>query len=182
GAVANYNRTFSYLDDDYVFRAVLKIGQLQEDFANAIGFMDLPSDVTTPEGEEAFYNILMEAYNTYIQRAMSTYENGLQLAVSNGIRTDYTDTIAVNLDLLLPGSSIDVGYSSSTSVYEDTTAVADSTGAVDDGFTPDTDDDIDESGTSDETQLPDSDPIPAVELDTDDEDEDSGGGCFLWPF
>ncbi len=181
GAVANYNRTFTYLDDDYVFRAVLKIGQLQEDFANAIGFMDLPSDVTTPEGEEAFYNILMEAYNTYIQRAMSTYENGLQLAVSNGIRTEYTDTIAVNLDLLLPGSSTSVGYSSSTSVLEDTTGVVDSTGTADSGFTPETADDIDESGTTDDTQLPESDysVTPAIEPDTDD---DSGGGCFLWPF
>ncbi|NOQ22839.1 MAG: tetratricopeptide repeat protein [Candidatus Aegiribacteria sp.] len=181
GAVANYNRTFSYLDDDYVFRAVLKIGQLQEDYANAVGFMNPPAGLS-PEDEEAFYNALMGAYDTFIQRATATYENGLQLAVSNGIRTEYTDTIAVNLDLLLPGSSTSVGYSVSTSVHQDTTAVADSAGAaIDDGFTPETDDDIGESGTTDETQLPDYDYIetPVAEPGTDDND---GGGCFLWPF
>ncbi len=177
GAVANYNRTFSYLDDDYVFRAVLKIGQLQEDYANAVGFMNPPAGLS-PEDEEVFYNTLMEAYDTIIQRAMSTYENGLQLAVSNGIRTDYTDTIAVNLDLLLPGLSTDVGYTES--VFEDTTSTADSTSAADGGgFIPETGDDTSESGTTDETQLPDSGEIPAVVPDTD---EDDGGGCFLWPF
>ena len=181
GAVANYNRTFTYLDDDYVFRAVLKIGQLQEDYASAVGFMNPPPGLT-PEGEEDFYNALMEIYDMYIQRAMSTYENGLQLAVSNGIKTEYTHSIAANLDLLLPGSSADIGYSPSITVYSDTTAAADSAGVViDDGLTPDTADDIDESGTTDETELPDSDysVTPAVEPVTDD---DSGGGCFLWPF
>ncbi|MEN8209459.1 MAG: hypothetical protein ABFR50_09425, partial [Candidatus Fermentibacteria bacterium] len=158
----------------------LKIGQLQEDYANSVGFMDPPAGLS-PEDEEAFYNALMEAYDTFIQRAVSTYENGLQLTVSNGIRTDYTDSIAVNLDLLLPGSSTSLGYSPSTSVYEDTTAAVDSTGTLDDGFGLDTSDDIDESGTSDETELPDTDytATPAIEPVTD---EDSGGGCFLWPF
>ena len=167
-----------------MFRAVLKIGQLQENFANAIGFMNPPAGLS-PEDEEAFYNTLMAAYDNYIQRAMSTYENGLKLAVSNGIRTEYTDTIAVNLDLLIPGLSADVGYSVSTSTYEDTTLVEDSTdAAVGDGFTPETADDIDESDTTEETELPDSEyvDIPAIEPYTDIEDEDSGGGCFLWPF
>ena len=181
GTVANYNRTFTYLDDDYVFRAVLKIGQLQEDFASAVGFMDSPADLT-PEGEEDFYNALLAIYDTYIQRATSTYENGLQLAVSNGIRTDYTDSISVNLDLLLPGSSTGLGYSSSASVYEDTTAIADSTDTADQGFTQDTADDIDESGTTDETEFPDSDHTVTPVIEPDTEDDDSGGGCFLWPF
>ncbi|MCK5116943.1 MAG: tetratricopeptide repeat protein [Candidatus Aegiribacteria sp.] len=180
GAVANYNRTFTYLDDDYVFRAVLEIGQLQEDYASVVGFMDPPAGLT-PEGEEDFYNALMEIYDTYIQRAMSTYENGLQLAVSNGIRTEFTHNIATNLDLLLPGASADIGYSAAMTIYDDTTSVIDSTGTVDPGFTPDTPDDIDESETTDETELPDSDysVTPAIEPVTDD---DSGGGCFLWPF
>ena len=180
GAVANYNRTFTYLDDDYVFRAVLKIGQLQEDFASAVGFMDAPAGLT-PEGEEDFYNALMEIYDTYIQRALSTYENGLQLAVSNGIKTEFTHNIAANLDLLLPGASANLGYSPAITVYADTTAAVDSAGIVESGFTPDAGDDTDESGTTDETEFPDSDysVTPAIEPVTDD---DSGGGCFLWPF
>jgi len=184
GAVANYNRTFTYLDDDYVFRAVLKIGQLQEDFANSIGFMDAPAGLT-PEGEEAFYNTLLEAYDMYIQRATSTYENGLQLALSNGIRTGYTDTIATNLDLLLPGSSADIGYSSSTLVIEDSISTQDTTGEVsDEGFTQGTGEQTEESGTGDGTQIPDSEDtvIPAVQTDTSESEEEGGGGCFLWPF
>ncbi|MBN2608061.1 MAG: tetratricopeptide repeat protein [Candidatus Fermentibacteraceae bacterium] len=125
-AVANFNRTFTYLDDDYVFRAVLSIGKLQEDFANAVGFMDPPEDLT-PEGEEEFYNVLMEVYDTYIQRATTTYENGLQLAVTNGIRTEFTDSIAINLDLLLPGASAGIGYSS---VLSDTAGVSESDSAL----------------------------------------------------
>jgi tetratricopeptide (TPR) repeat protein len=181
GTVAKYNRTFSYLDDDYVFRAVLKIGKLQEDFANVVGFMDPPEGLT-PEGEEAFYNTLMEAYDIYIQRAMSTYENGLQLAVTNGIRTEYTDTIAANLDLLLPGSSTSLGYTLSTAVIEDTTSTADSVYVpADDGFVPSTDD----SGSPDDSQLPEADITEDVDIEPvtyDEEVEDEGGGCFLWPF
>jgi len=182
GAVASYNRTFSYLDDDYVFRAVLRIGQLQEDFANAIGFMDPPEGLSA-EGEEAFFNTLMEAYDTYIQRAMSTYENGLQLAVTNGIRTSYTDTIATNLDLLLPGSSADLGYTVSSpaqdSLYSDSTMTS-----PDDGFSQpessgETGTGSEDSGTTetggDETGV-----TPVI---TEEEEEDQGGGgCFLWPF
>ncbi len=184
GAVANYNRTFSYLDDDYVFRAVLKIGQLQEDFANSIGFMDPPDDVTTPEAEEVFYNVLMEAYDTYIQRAMATYENGLQLAVSNGIRTEFTDSIAGNLDLLLPGSSTGLGYSASSSAFQDTSAADTTPAEVDDGFTPDSTDTGDDTGeTESDTELPDSQTeSPVIEPYTENEDDNGGGGCFLWPF
>jgi len=160
GAVANYNRTFSYLDDDYVFRAVLKIGQLQEDFANSIGFMDLPPEVTTPEGEEAFYNVLMEAYDTYIQRAMTTYENGLQLAVSNGIKTEYTDTIATNLDLLLPGSSIDLGYTEPVVVIEDSTGTLDSLGTPVDVQPP-----VEDSGSPDDSQLPETDTTEGTDIE-----------------
>ena len=183
GTVANYNRTFSYLDDDYVFRAVLKIGQLQENYANAIGFMDAPPGLT-PDGEEAFYNTLMSAYDTYIQRAVSTYENGLQLAISNGIRTSYTDSIANDLDLLLPGSSEDIGYSTSTYAVEDTTVSVDSSGAAIDGFAPETGGDMEESGSTNDSEIPDSGDtsIPAVEPDTNVQEENSGGGCFLWPF
>ena len=184
GAVASYNRTFSYLDDDYVFRAVLKIGQLQEDFANSIGFMDPPPGLT-PEGEEAFYNTLMEAYDTFIQRAMTTYENGLQIAISNGIRTEYTDTIATNLDLLLPGSSADIGYSSSTTITGEPAVTPDSSGtAVDDGFLSETGDDTAESGNLNDSPLPDSGDteIPAIESGSDEQTDDGGGGCFLWPF
>jgi hypothetical protein len=179
GAVANFNRTFTYLDDDYVFRAVLGIGTLQEDFANAVGFMDPPSDLT-PEGEEEFYNVLMEVYDTYIQRATSTYENGLQLAVTNGIRTDYTDSIAVRLDLLLPGYSTDLGY---YSVTTDSLGVSDTTFSI-----PDTGIQTDETGEEQQTgesggqELPD---VPADATEPDyyiQEEEEQGGGCFLWPF
>ncbi len=180
GAVASYNRTFLYLDDDYVFRAVLKIGEIQEDFANTIGFMNPPEGLS-PEGEEAFYNTLMEAYDLYIQRATSTYENGLELAMNNGIRTEWTDFIAVNLDLLLPGSSSSIGYSSFTPRVEETPEIEEISD-VDDGFTPDPTD----TGTSAaDTPL-----LGESETSTDDpghtiryeEEEESGGGCFLWPF
>ena len=178
-AVASYNRTFTYLDDDYVFRAVLSIGEMQEDFANAVGFMDPPEGLT-PEGEEEFYNVLMEVYDTYIQRAISTYENGLQLAVTNGIRTEFTDSIASNLDLILPGSSADIGY---------TEAVAD-TSALSDSATVSMDEGLQSGGTGEEQQSGEDD----LEVTGDDQqpdadlpeyyqqEEDEGGGCFLWPF
>ncbi|MBD3277434.1 MAG: tetratricopeptide repeat protein [Candidatus Aegiribacteria sp.] len=189
GAVANYNRTFSYLDDDYVFRAVLKIGEMQEDFANAVGFMDPPEDLSA-EGEEAFYNTLMEAYDTYIQRAMETYQNGLQLAVTNGVVTDFTDSIAANYDLLLPGASAELGYTShlsastaDTTMTTDSTAVQDSSGTdVQDGFqtqgeeTTETGTEGQDEGTYQDTETE----TPAV-LEEEEED-DEGGGCFLWPF
>ena len=77
-----------------------------------------------------------------------------------------------------------IGYTASISVFHDTTAATDSADVViDDGFIQETgDDDTDDSGTSDETQFPDTDDseTPAIEPVTT--DDDSGGGCFLWPF
>ena len=179
GTVVSYNRTFLYLDDDYVFRAVLKIGELQEDFANSIGFMN-PSEELTPEGEEAYYNVLMEAYDLYIQRAIDTYENGLELAMNNGIRTEWTDFIAVNLDLLLPGSSSSMGYSSFTPRVEETPETEEIID-VEDGFTSDSTDT--ETSAADTTVLEESDASfdePGYTIRY--EEEESGGGCFLWPF
>ena len=181
GTVVSYNRTFLYLDDDYVFRAVLKIGELQEDFANSIGFMN-PSEELTPEGEEAYYNVLMEAYDLYIQRAIDTYENGLELAMNNGIRTEWTDFIAVNLDLLLPGSSSSMGYSSFTPRVEETPETEEIID-VEDGFTSDSTDA--ETSAADTTVLEESDPSfdePGYTIRYEEEEEESGGGCFLWPF
>ncbi len=186
GAVASYNRTFSYLDDDYVFRAVLKIGEIQEDFANSIGFMDPPPDLT-PEGEEAFYNTLMEAYDLYIQRAVSTYENGLELSMNNGIRTEWTDFIAVNLDLLLPGSSESIGYSSFTPALVEETPEIDETSDVEDGFSSDPIDtvpsetDIPLNEESETSEVSSDEPGYTIRYE-DEEEEESGGGCFLWPF
>lgn len=176
GAVASYNRTFTYLDDDYVFRAVLRIGKLQEDFANVVGFMDPPEGLT-PEGEEEFYNVLMEVYDTYIQRATSTYQNGLQLAVTNGIRTEYTDSIAVNLDLLLPGTSTGIGYSAGV---PDTAAVAD-TPDIPTEEEPETVDPQEEGTSGPDGEDTGSDGETGY-YRQEDEEEEGGGGCFLWPF
>ena len=173
GAVAGYNRTFSYLDDDYVFRAVLRIGKLQEDFANSVGFMDPPAGYSEEDVED-FYNTLMVVYDDYIQRAVSTYENGLQLAVTNGIRTEYTDSIATNLDLLLPGTSANMGYSAFPA---DTAAVADTTGTQPE----DLNGDEEETPSDEQTPGPGEAETPADEPQPP-EAEEEGGGCFLWPF
>jgi TolA-binding protein len=187
GAVAKYNKTFTYLDDEFVFRAVLRIGKLQEDFANSVGFMEAPEGLT-PEGEEAFYNTLMQAYDTYIQRATSTYQNGLQLALTNGIRSEYTDSIATSLDLLLPGTSSDLGYMPSTGV--DSLSASDSTGttAVEEDITQESTQE--ENGSDDSLQQDQADDgetqddiTPVVESRQQDSDQsEEGGGCFLWPF
>lgn len=170
--VAAYNRTFTYLDDDFVFRAVLDIGQIQEDFANTIGFMEAPTGLS-PEGEEAFYTTLMEAYDTYIGRAITTYENGLELAVNNGIRNDVTDQIADNLDLLLPGSSASVGYSEAPPYTPDETDPTVTPGEQD--VSPVTE--IDEQPSTSVDYTP-----GEMPYDTGSPEEDDGGGCFLWPF
>ena len=168
--VASYNRTFTYLDDEYVFLAVLDIGMLQEDFANSIGFMEAPPGLT-PDGEEAFYNTLLEAYDTYIGRAISTYENGLDLAMDNGIKNDITDQIADRLDLLLPGSSTSMGYSGSvaTPVIDETLPEETVTDTPEE-TTETTQPEVGETGYT------------STFYDTGTEDEDEGGGCFLWPF
>jgi tetratricopeptide (TPR) repeat protein len=166
--VAAYNRTFTYLDDDYVFRAVLDIGELQEDFANTVGFLAAPPGLGA-EGEEAFYNTLMEAYNTYIGRAVSTYENGLDLAIANGIRNDVTDEIAANLDALIPGSSDALGYSDAATPPVDSGATllpSDTTETT----APEVDGGEQYQSSSPETYTGST------------PEEEEGGGCFLWPF
>ncbi len=199
-AVASYNQTFTYLDNEYFFRAVLGIGELQEDFANAIGFMDPPEDLD-PEGEEGFYQVLMEAYDTYIGRAISTYENGLQVAMNNGIKNEITDSIAEHLDLLSPGASSGMGYTPTGGMEA---PPADTTGtggppAEDEGFATGEDDagapeDVEEGFADDGTDEPgepaDGDaaegaagePTETDGPETPDEQDGGGGGCFLWPF
>ena len=162
-AIAAYNRTFTYLDNDYLFRAVLKIGELQMDYANSVGFMEAPEGLS-PEDETAFYSTLMAVYDDYQVRAISSYETGLQIAVENDIRTVWTDSIATNLDMIAFGASISMGYTEPEPVIEvpDTTSVdIDSTVVVSDEIV--FDDDI-------------------LEVDIDESETEDDGGCFLWPF
>jgi len=168
-AIASYNRTFNYLEDDYLFRAVLKIGELQMDYANTVGFMEAPAGLT-PEDEDVFYNTLLAVYDDYFARAISSYETGLGIAVENDIRTVWTDSIAANLDNVAFGASINLGYTEPAEpepVIEvsDTTSVSsDSTDLVlnDSIYTGD---------------------IQEIDIAVPDESAtEDDGGCFLWPF
>lgn len=91
-AVVRYNTQFNYLDDYYIFRAALAIGDLQLDFGMTIANMQPPTGLDT-DGEFAFYNTLNEAHNTYIQRAGRTYRNMLEYAYDYNICNEYVDSI-----------------------------------------------------------------------------------------
>ena len=186
-----YSKAISYRTDYYFMAACVRAGELYEDYANAIAFMDPPPEIAdNPDAVDEFYNALYtQFYEPKMQQAQQVYRTAVEKAVNLGVENEWVDKAVEHLELLAPGASAELGYAEA-----DTTAAADTTGfapdtaatdtgdegfgedAVEDGAEP-TEQTGEDAGASDQTG--DGEEYAPTEEPAEDE---GGGGCFLWPF
>ncbi len=199
-----YGKSLQYNNDIWFMASCVRAGELYEDFANSIAFMDPPEGLTQ-EGIDTFFEQLYTAiYEPEMNKARDIYIMAILKAVSAGVSNDWVERAAENLELLAPGTVATLGLPG-WGIEEP--LLPDTTGTTDDGsgFV------IPEDGTTDTTP---EDETGFVETDTgevpvesgeetgsgttgtavsgednyydfterDNEGSGGGGGCFLWPF
>ena len=116
--------------------ACVRAGELYEDYANEIGYMQPPAGLDDA-GMQAFYDQLMPVMESYIQKALQVYQTAVEKAVSTGIDNEWVTKAADHLELLAPGTAAALGLPGyaplppppDTTAPQDSTAAPDSTGA-----------------------------------------------------
>ncbi len=120
-----YGKSITYNVDIWFMASCVRAGELYEDFANSVAFMDPPASITDPEAIDEFYNQLyIQFYEPQMQRATDIYVTAIEKAVSAGVSNEWVDKAAENLELLAPGlvSSLGLpGYEIETPEVPDTT-------------------------------------------------------------
>jgi len=195
-----YSKAISYRTDYYFMAACARAGELYEDYANAIAFMDPPPEIADdPEAVDAFYNQLYtQFYEPKMQQAQTVYSTAVEKAVNQGIENEWVDRAVENLELLAPGALEELGYVTEEQAAADTTGAGgpegpdteETDGEAEEGFQQQEDDQIGDEAGAEETEADSEEDAGAGQEDVGEapaseepeEAEDGGGGCFLWPF
>jgi TolA-binding protein len=174
-----YGKALEYRNDVYFMAACVRAGELYEDFANAIAFMDPPAEIADdPNAVDQFYNSLYtQFYEPKMQQAQQVYRTALEKAVSSGIDNEWVEQAAEHLELLAPGMPAEIGYVSGAEETAEATGEP-VEGPPEEGF---------EEGEEPEVEQPPSEESGQLEEEPEQqpsmyEEEEGGGGCFLWPF
>ena len=189
-----YSKAISYRTDYYFMAACTRAGELYEDYANSIAFMDPPPEIAdNPEAVDEFYNTLYtQFYEPKMQQAQTVYSTAVEKAANLGIQNEWVDRAVEHLELLAPGASAELGYvigdgagAGSADAGETGADSGGAESAVEEGFeeTEGTEvetsaEEAESTGQEEEGQSAEGEYVPA-ETETSD---DGGGGCFLWPF
>lgn len=170
-----YGKSLTYFTDIWFMASCVRAGELYEDYANAIGYMQPPAGLDDA-GIQAFYDQLFPVMDAYLQKALEVYRTAVEKAISAGIMNDWVIEAADHLELLAPGTVQSLGglpgYGPAPAAVDTTSAgAAPPVTGVEDSQTV-------ETGQSVTEQQPDA--LPPAS--TYEEPEEEGGGCFLWPF
>lgn len=104
-----YAKSLTYNVDTWFMASCARAGELFEDYANAIAFMDPPPGLDE-EAVDEFYSLLyMQIYEPNMQNAVNVYTTAIQKAVSAGVTNEWVDRAARNLEMLAPGSVAALG-------------------------------------------------------------------------
>jgi TolA-binding protein len=104
-----YGKSLQYNNDIWFMASCVRAGELYEDFANSIAFMDPPEGLTQ-EGIDTFYEQLYVAiYEPEMNKARDIYIMAIQKAVSAGVDNEWVERAAENLELLAPGTVATLG-------------------------------------------------------------------------
>lgn len=105
-----YGKSITYNVDVWFMASCVRAGELYEDFANSVAFMDPPVSITDPNAIDEFYNQLyIQFYEPQMQRANDIYVTAIEKAVSAGVSNEWVDKAAENLELLAPGTVASLG-------------------------------------------------------------------------
>lgn len=118
-----YGKSITYNMDVWFMASCVRAGELYEDFANSVAFMDSPASITNPMAFIEYYSQLYSRfYGPQIQRAIDIYTIAIEKAVSANVSNEWVDKAAENLERLAPGTVSTLGlsgYENEQSVYQD---------------------------------------------------------------
>ncbi|MBN1435199.1 tetratricopeptide repeat protein [Candidatus Fermentibacterales bacterium] len=106
-----YTKTLNYWHETWFMAACVRAGELYEDFANSIGFMDPPADLVAigPDAVDAFYAELYPVMEQYLGKALTVYQLAVEKAISAGIMNAWVIRAADHLELMMPGAVQQMG-------------------------------------------------------------------------
>ncbi|MBD3370623.1 tetratricopeptide repeat protein [Candidatus Fermentibacteria bacterium] len=185
-----YGKALEYRNDVYFMAACVRAGELYEDFANAIAFMDPPAEIADdPNAVDEFYNSLYSRfYEPKMQQAQQVYRTALEKAVSSGIDNEWVEKAAEHLDLIAPGMPAEIGYVSETeeaapTTGEPTEGAPEEGEETEEGFEAAEEPETEQPPSEEEEEEPEQVGEEVEEQPSEyEEEEGEGGGCFLWPF
>jgi tetratricopeptide (TPR) repeat protein len=104
-----YAKSLTYNVDTWFMASCARAGELFEDYANSIAFMDPPPGLDDEAIDEFYSMLYIQIYEPNMQNAINVYTTAIQKAVSAGVMNDWVDRAATNLELLAPGSVAALG-------------------------------------------------------------------------
>lgn len=103
-----YGKALTYFTDVWFMAACVRAGELYEDYANEIGYMDPPEGLDET-GIQAFYDQLYPVMESYLQKALQVYQTAVEKAISANISNEWVFRAADHLELLSPGTVNSLG-------------------------------------------------------------------------
>jgi len=104
-----YGKSITYNVDVWFMASCVRAGELFEDFANSVAFMDPPSGFDEAATDEFYNQLYVQFYEPQMQRAKDIYVTAIEKAVSAGVSNEWVDKAAENLELIAPGTVATLG-------------------------------------------------------------------------
>ncbi|MCK5787165.1 MAG: tetratricopeptide repeat protein [Candidatus Sabulitectum sp.] len=104
-----YGQSLTYNVDVWFMASCVRAGELYEDFANTVAFMDPPADLTGAAVDEFYNQLYVQFYEPEMQKAINIYVTAVEKAVSADVVNHWVDKAAENLELLAPGTVATLG-------------------------------------------------------------------------
>ncbi len=104
-----YGKSLTYNVDVWFMASCVRAGELYEDFANAVAFMDPPPELPDEAIDEFYNQLFVQFYEPEVQKAINIYITAVEKAVSAGVRNEWVEQAADNLELLAPGTVSTLG-------------------------------------------------------------------------
>lgn len=104
-----YGKSITYNVDVWFMASCVRAGELFEDFANDVAFMDPPGGMSDEAIDEFYNQLYIQFYEPQMQRAIDIYVTALEKAISADVSNEWVDKAAENLELLAPGTAASLG-------------------------------------------------------------------------
>lgn len=104
-----YGKSLTYNVDVWFMASCVRAGELYEDFANSVAFMDPPAGLPDESIDEFYNQLYIQFYEPEVQKAINIYITAVEKAVSAGVRNEWVEKAAGNLELLAPGTVSTLG-------------------------------------------------------------------------
>ncbi len=99
-----YGKSLTYNVDTWFMASCVRAGELYEDFANSVAFMDPPPELPDDAIDEFYNQLYIQFYEPEVQKAINIYITAVEKAVSAGVDNEWVTQAADNLELLAPGT------------------------------------------------------------------------------